>query len=133
AARIFRAVRRLRQLPEVSEAWRTGVLSSAKVHTIVGVLNDRVTPLFAEHERENVATLAGLAIDDAVIWLRQWRHAADDVLHDEPEVEQREALYVSPTLDGRRMLNGNLTAETGQLLETALRLAESGDRNTPAP
>jgi len=133
AARICRTVRRLRQLPEVADAWREGTLTSAKVHAIVGVLNDRVAPLFAEHETDNIATVATLTIDDTLIWLRQWRHAADDALSQQPAPEPYEELYLSATLDGRRVVNGTLTAEPGQLLETALRLADSGDLNTPVP
>lgn len=134
AARISRTVRRLQHLPEVAQAWRNGTLSSAKVHAIVATLNDRVTPLFAEHETDNIATLASLSIDDTIVWLRQWRHAADDALNDDREPPERpEELYVSSTLDGRRVLNGNLSAETGELLEIAIRLADSGDRNTPVP
>jgi len=74
-----------------------------------------------------------LTIDDAVLWLQQWRHAADDAVGAGPDPERPEELYVSPTLDGRRVVNGNLNAETGRLLETALRLADSGDRNVPVP
>src|SRR5690606_32252028 len=87
AAHIAKTVRRLRQLPEVAGAWRAGRLSSSKVHAVVGMLNDRVAPLFAEHETDNIATLAGLSIDDAIVWLRQWRHAADDALSQQERAE----------------------------------------------
>lgn len=56
--------------------------------------------------------------------MRAWRRYADDA---PPEPERPQTLHASPLLDGQVAVRGSLGAETGELLLTALRLAETHD------
>jgi hypothetical protein len=113
--------RKLARLPVTARAYRDGVLSSGQVEAICANLDRETVELFAQHEAELVPTLAGLSADEVATAMRRWReHATADR---EPKPERAQELHLSRGLDSQWVLDGNLNAETGELLDTALRLA----------
>jgi hypothetical protein len=124
AAMVSRA-RKLAHLPVTAAAWRDGVLSSGQVEAIAGHLDPDTLGLFAHHETELVPTLVGLSVRDVAAAMGAWRECATS--DRDPQPEPTQALYLSSTLGGRWRLDGDLGAETGELLATALRLAHSPD------
>jgi Domain of unknown function (DUF222)/HNH endonuclease len=124
AAMVSRA-RKLAHLPVTATAWRDGVLSSGQVEAIAAHLDPDTLDLFAGHETELVPTLVGLSVRDVVAAMGAWRECA--TAHRDPKPEPSSALHLSPTLGGRWRLDANLGPETGELLATALRLAQSPD------
>jgi Domain of unknown function (DUF222) len=128
AARCTRTARRLRELPVTAAAYHDGVLSGGQVQAIVANLKDRTVGLFAEHEAELVDDLAGLSVGETATAMQSWARHADVVLGDDPDkpVPER-SLHLSRLLDGRRELSGSFDPEGGSTIETALRLAATGD------
>jgi Domain of unknown function (DUF222)/HNH endonuclease len=124
AATVARA-RKLTHLPVTAAAWRHGVLSSGQVEAIAAHLDADTTGLFADHEATLVPTLADLSVRDVGAAMQAWRECATS--NRDPQPEPAQALYLSSTLAGRWRLDGELGPETGELLATALRLAQSPD------
>jgi hypothetical protein len=128
AARCARTARRLRQLPVTAAAYRDGVLSGGQVQAIVANLKDRTADLFADHEAQLVPELAALSVTDTADAMQDWARRADAVVGDEPDKPQPErSLHLSRILDGRRELSGSFDPEGGDVIATALRLAQTGD------
>jgi Domain of unknown function (DUF222)/HNH endonuclease len=124
AATVSRA-RKLARLPVTAAAWRNGALSTGQVEAIATNLDPDTVALFADHETELVPTLVGLSVPDVAAAMAAWRECA--TAHRDPRPEPPQALYLSSTLGGRWRLDGDLGAETGELLATALRLAQTPD------
>ena len=82
--------------------------------------------------------MAELSVEQSAAWMRHWAAAACDRLQadpgdgGDPVDEEPGELFASKTLDGRMVLNGDLDPDTAEALETALRLADCGDRSIPA-
>ena len=72
-----------------------------------------------------VPTLVDLSVRDIASTMAAWRECA--TVDRDPKPEPVQALYLSRTLGGRWRLDANLGPETGELLATALRLAQSPD------
>jgi hypothetical protein len=125
AAATASRARKLTQLPVTANAWRTGILSSGQVEAIAANLDADTVGLFADHEAAVVPTLVDLSARDVGTAMRAWREAA--TADRDPKPEPPQALHLSPTLAGRWRLDANLRAETGELLSTALRLAQTPD------
>ena len=123
AAATAARARKLAQLPLTAEAWRDGVLSSGQVEAIATNLDPDTVGLFADHETAMLPTLVGLPVRDVATAMRTWRESA--TAHRDPKPEPAQALHLSRTLAGRWRLDANLGAETGELLSTALRLAQT--------
>ncbi len=124
AATVGRA-RKLAHLPVTATAWRDGLLSSGQVAAIAAHLDPDTVGLFADHETAVVPTLVGLSVHDVAAAMGAWRECA--TADRDPQPEPSQALYLSSTLAGRWRLDGDLGGETGELLATALRLAQSPD------
>jgi Domain of unknown function (DUF222)/HNH endonuclease len=124
AATVARA-RKLAHLPATAGAWRHGALSSGQVEAIATNLDADTVALFADHERVMVPTLVDLSVRDVASAMAAWRECASADRNSKPEPAQ--ALYLSRTLGRRWRLDANLGPETGELLATALRLAQSPD------
>jgi len=125
AAAVVSRARKLAHLPVTAGAWRDGVLSSGQVEAIAAHLDPDTVGLFADHETELVPTLVGLSVRDVAAAMGAWRECATS--DRDPKPEPVSALYLSSTLAGRWRLDGDLGGETGELLATALRLAQSPD------
>jgi hypothetical protein len=124
AATVARA-RKLAHLPMTAGAWRDGMLSSGQVEAIAANLDPDTLGLFADHETAMVSTLVDLSVQDVAAAMAAWRECA--TAHRDPKPEPAQALHLSRTLAGRWRLDANLGAETGELVATALRLAQSPD------
>jgi hypothetical protein len=124
AATTVRA-RKLAQLPVTAGAWRDGVLSSGQVDAITANLDPHTVALFADHEAAMVPTLVDLSVRDVATAMAAWRECA--TADRDPKPEPAHTLHLSRTLGGRWRLDANLGAEGGELLSTALRLAQTAD------
>jgi Domain of unknown function (DUF222)/HNH endonuclease len=124
AATVARA-RKLARLPVTAAAWRDGALSSGQVEAIATHLDPDTTGLFADHETATVPTLVDLSVRDVVAAMQAWRECA--TADRDPKPAPAPALYLSRTLAGRWRVDGDLGPETGELLATALRLAQCPD------
>jgi hypothetical protein len=125
AAATTSRARKLAHLPITAGAWRDGVLSTGQVEAIASNLDAETRDLFAEHEAALVPTLVDLPVCDVATAMRTWLDCA--TAHRDPKPEATHHLYLSRTLAGRWRLDANLGAETGELLATALRIAQAPD------
>ncbi|MGH2474268.1 MAG: DUF222 domain-containing protein, partial [Candidatus Limnocylindrales bacterium] len=125
AAATTSRARKLAHLPITAGAWRDGVLSTGQVEAIASNLDAETLDLFAEHEAALVPTLVDLPVCDVATAMRTWSDCA--TAHRDPKPEATHHLYLSRTLAGRWRLDANLGAETGELLATALRIAQVPD------
>ena len=139
ASRVCRRMHRVRSMPHVHGAWLEGRLSSGHVDAVVANVSDRTAGLFAEGEAERVEAMTHLSVEHTAALMRHWAAAARDRLQPDPgdgdgdPDDELGELWASKTLDGRMVLNGDLDSDTAETVETALRLADCGDRNlTPA-
>ena len=124
AATVARA-RKLAHLPVTAGAWRDGALSSGQVEAIAANLDPDTVAVFADHETVMVPTLVELSVRDVATAMAAWRDCAS--VHRDPKPEPPQGLHLSRTLAGRWRLDANLGPETGELLATALRLAQTPD------
>jgi hypothetical protein len=128
AALCTRTARRLRELPVTAAAYRDGVLSGGQVQAIVLNLKDRTVGLFSRHEAELIDVLAKLSVRETATAMQDWARRAQALLGDDRDVPQPErSLHVSLILDGRRELSGSFDPESGAVIDTALRLAQTRD------
>jgi Domain of unknown function (DUF222)/HNH endonuclease len=125
AAATAARARKLAKLTLVPAGWRDGVLSSGQVEAITANLDPDTIGLFADHEPAVVPTLVGVSVRDTATAMRAWRDAA--TAGRDPQPEPDEALHLSRTLNDRWRLDANLGPEIGELLSTALRLAQTDD------
>lgn len=124
AARLSHTGRRLRQLPGLADAWRTGTLTAGQVDAILANVSDRTVERFAQQHHELVAALAPLSVTETITAMRYWRAHAEADLEPEPAAEPDRSLFSSRSLDGRRDLWGHLDTEGGDVVATALDIAE---------
>ena len=134
AARTVTLASRVVQLPVTWAAWRDGTLSEGQVEAIVANLSETTVEVFVAQERELVPHLARLGVADVARVMGYWKARAEA---DRPEPdEEPQRVHLSPGPDGRWVLDGELGNETGQVVATALRLAETpdadGDDHRPA-
>jgi Domain of unknown function (DUF222) len=124
AGRTVTVATRMAGLPVTWKAWRDGVLSEGQVEAIAANVSNATTPTYAAQEAELVPHLAPLSVADVARVMGHWKsHAEDAQLL--PGDEEPQHLHLSPGLDGRWELTGELGNETGQALATALRVAET--------
>ena len=115
---------RVADLPATWAAWRDGVLSEGQVDAIVANLSNATAETYAAQEAELVPHFAPLSVADLARVMAHWKARAEDELA-EPGEEEPQHLHVSPSLDGRWEVTGELGNETGQALASALRVAET--------
>ncbi|MGH9003011.1 MAG: DUF222 domain-containing protein [Acidimicrobiia bacterium] len=125
AAATASRARKLARLKVTPQAWRDGRLSGGQVEAIAANLDAPTLELFAAHEAAVVPALVDLSPPDVTTAMRAWREAASP----EPEArpERPQVLHLSRTLADRWRTDGTLGPETGELLATALRLAQTPD------
>ena len=114
-----------------------GELRSGQVAAIVANVTEELLSLYVQRERAVLLALRDLDQPDSTTCLRRWAAPARAELErlrpdDAPEPEAPpSAVHLSPVLDGRGRLDGDLDSETYDLLRTALRLAETRDVESP--
>lgn len=116
--------RSLRQMPATEAAYQDGRLHTAKVALLVKV-RAKVEDIFAAHEAFLVEQLVELTVAEAGRFLAAWRRRA---LPDAGEGEAKAAteemrLHLSPGFEGRWLLDGELDAESGAIVDGAIAAA----------
>jgi hypothetical protein len=125
AAATASRARKLARLSLTPRAWRDGVLSGGQVEAIAANLDAHTLELFAAREPAVVRSLVDLSVRDVTIAMGTWREAASP--DPDPGPDRPQALHLSRTLADRWRTDGSLGPETGELLATALRLAQTPD------
>jgi hypothetical protein len=127
AARTARTAASLRRLPVTRTAWEVGELTGGQVQVVLARVGERHNELFAAHDAEVVPRLEALDLRDTARAMARWAEMAD-ALDDSPEPPARErSLRVSRILDGRVVFDGELDADSGEIVLAALRMAETPD------
>jgi hypothetical protein len=124
AGRTTREARLTARLPLTALAWANGTLTSGQVEAICANLDHDLVDLFAQHEAAVLPDLVPLSPADVATAMHAWRELADDR---PPRPEPPQRLHASRLLDGQLATKGTLNPETGELLLTALRLAQTDD------
>jgi hypothetical protein len=133
ANRVLKVARRLRTSPVTAEAWLAGGLSDGQVEVIAANVTERRSRLWAEHEGELVPLLTASDVTGTTSAMQAWAAKADAVLDEaEPPDEPPAEAVLARTLDGRGYLRGTFDAEATEVIATGLRLADSGDLDTPS-
>jgi hypothetical protein len=117
---------RLRKLPVTAAAWRDGILSGGQVEVILTKVRRDHLDRFADHEADLVPWLAPLSVDDTAAAMDEWKRRADADGTPPPD-QPPSALHLSKALDDRWAVDGDLDAESGEIVATALRLATTDD------
>lgn len=128
AATLTRTARQLRAFPTLAAAWMAGELSQGQLKAILSCVQERHRELFQEHEPVLVPSLVGLSVDDTHTAMLHWREKAEAIIDRPlpPEDPPRTA-SLSQTLDGRWYLDGAFDAESGAVIDTAIRVASDSD------
>lgn len=127
AVSLVKNARRLRDLPVVSDAWRSGRLTGGQVQAICANIDDATVAMFQEAEAELVPLLEPLSVFDTAIVMRQWHAHAEARLDPAAPDAPRRTAFHSDLLDGRSHFDVSLDPDANQVLRTALRLAKSKD------
>ena len=115
-------------LPVTRDAWLSGTLSSDQVRAVEANVDERTVELFAEHEAEVVPALRPLSARHTATAMQHWRARAEALLDDEREPAMpHRALKLSQSYGGNFYLSGSLDPLSGEVVNTALRLAMSRD------
>jgi hypothetical protein len=122
-----RRAERLRRLPVTREAWADGSLLGGQVAAVMAAVRPDHEELFVEQEADVVGVVAGMDVRDTARVMNHWTGLAD-ALVEGPEPRQRErSLTASHSMDQRLVINGDLDADSGEVVLTALRMAEAPD------
>jgi hypothetical protein len=121
ARSVLRFAKRLSYTDEVREEFVNGGLSAQQAHIFVRGLTKKHVGLFAEHEPMLVASAENLNVAQLEQLMTHWHRRADDTTADiEDRVgEAGREVFLSP-IGNAWALKGNLTAEQGELVNTAL-------------
>jgi hypothetical protein len=108
-------------MPVAADALATGDVSSSAI-TLLASAREEAPEQFARSEGSLVDAARTLSVDHLKDVVARWRHDHADDADDD-----RQELYLSPTLVGRGRLSGDLNAETTQVLITALRAVQDAE------
>jgi len=114
--------RALRQMPVTSEALGEGELSSEAVGLLVSA-RESAPEAFSQAEGMLVDAAGVLPAREFRAAVAYWRQAADASAAEDRarRIYEGRHLHVSPTIEGRVRIDGDLDPESGQTLITALR------------
>jgi len=121
AAGHVRMARALEAMPVAAEALATGDVSSSAVSLLASV-REEAPEQFSRSEESLVDAARTLSVDHLKDVVARWRHDHADEADDD-----RQELFLTPTLRGRGRLAGDLNAETTQVMITALRTVQDAD------
>ena len=127
AAHVAARAKALRNLPVTARAWASGELSAGQVDALLAGVKAKHRQRFAEHEAEVVPALVGLSVNDTARALAHWSTHAEGLEDEVEPTEPERALHLSSTLDGTWILDGTPDPLSGEVVSTALRLAETPD------
>jgi hypothetical protein len=139
AAERVRVARRLEELPEARDAFRSGDIGYAHVRLIAEAVNTSERCRDKGAEAEPILVEAARELDPSRLRraVEHWRHIVDAAGFAESEAERydRRRLHLSPIMDGMEAIDGLLDAEGSATLKTALDPLAAplpGDTRTPA-
>jgi len=118
--------RDLRTMPVVDASARAGRLGRAKVYLLAKARTPELADVFAQQETYLVAEVEPLRVDDARRFLARWQQMARlhvgwiDPDENGPGAAPQAAISLSPTFDGRFVLDGELDAENGAIVRTVI-------------
>ena len=127
AARTAHTASRLRDLPVTRKAWVEGLLSGGQVAAVLAAVRPEHRELFADHEADVVPTLGDLDVGDTCRVMRRWSEMAEALVEPDDVPQRRRSLRASRLLDDRVILDGDLDSDSGEVVLSALRLAECPD------
>ncbi|MBW3669703.1 MAG: 13E12 repeat family protein, partial [Actinobacteria bacterium] len=117
----------VKQLPVTRQAWLSGGLSTAQVRAVEANVEPRTVELFADHEAEVVPFLAPLSARQTATAMQHWRRRAEALLGGDELGLPHRSLKLSRTFGGHFYLSGSLDPPSGEIVNTALRLAMTRD------
>ena len=125
AGHLIKQARQLQECPVVSVAFADGRLTADKVRLLLGVRDPRLLVAFAAEEAALVARVAALTVADADRDLRDWKEAAIDRsgINDPDNFDEhidKNTFRLSPILDGRNVVSGELDAANSATLQSAI-------------
>lgn len=126
AAAELRVARRLRVMPHLAGASRSGELGAEKVAALIHAVDrdhdGQLAELFTRDESQLVADAKALSVDGCRAALRHWRHCADDAISttDASYQHSQRVLRLSRTFDGAWDIAGRLEPVTGEMLNNRL-------------
>ena len=128
ASRLVRSARLVRDHPATGDALANGDISCAHVDVLASMVRDR-EPEYARNEDTLLDAARALAPDDFAVVAGHWRDIADDDLAklEARDRYERRHVYVSTTLHGHGVIEGELDAEGTRALLAALDLAAPPD------
>lgn len=130
AARTVSIARRLRRWPATARAWQAGQLAGGQVQAISANVGHEHVDRFGDDEDDLVPALSPLSVTDTGIAMAEWRARVDATDGGgRGRREPRRHLHLSPMLDGRHRIDGELDAEGAAVVLRALSLATG----RPAP
>jgi hypothetical protein len=121
AAGHVRMARALDAMPAAAEALAAGDLSSSSI-AMLSSARDAAPEEFGRAEASLVEAARTFPAEELGATVTRWRHDHADDADDD-----RQELYLSPTLVGRGKVSGDLNAETTQVLITALRAVQDAE------
>ena len=127
AARTAHTASRLRELSVTRKAWVEGRLSGGQVAAVLAAVRPEHRELFADHEADLVPSLGALDVRDTCRVMRRWSEMAEALIEPDEAPQRRRSLRASRLLDDRVILDGDLDSDSGEVVLSALRLAESPD------
>src|SRR5918994_1158835 len=121
AAGHVRMARALEAMPVAAEALVAGDVSSSAI-TLLASAREEAPDAFSRSEESLVDAARTLPVEELKDVVARWRHDHTDDADDD-----RQELFLTPTLRGRGRLAGDLNAATTQVLITALRAAHDAE------
>jgi hypothetical protein len=113
--------RALEAMPVAAEALVAGDVSSSAI-TLLASAREEAPEQFARSEQTLVDAARTLPVDHLKDVVARWRHDHADDADDD-----RQELFLTPTLGGRGRVSGDLNAETTQVMITALRAVQDAE------
>ena len=133
AHRVAMTARHLRDFPVTRQAWEEGELSGAQVATVLATVRSEHRELFAEHEAEIVPTLSRLDMAGTRAAMNYWAAHAEAVVDPQWSAEPERTLRAARLLGERVAVEGDLDADSGEIVLSALRMAEAPDGKGEPP
>jgi len=133
AHRVTMTARHLRGLPVMRTAWETGQLTGAQVAIVLATVRSEHRELFAEQEAELVPLLTQLDAAGTRAAMNYWTAHAEALIDPVLAPEPQRSLRVARLLGERVVLEGELDADSGEIVLAALRLAETRDGPADPP
>ena len=133
AHRVAMTARQLRELPVTRVAWEEGELTGAQVATVLATVRSEHRELFAQQEAEVVPTLSRLDAAGTRAAMNYWTAHAEALVDPSWTRVPERSLRAARLLGERVVLEGELDADSGEVVLSALRVAETPDTDAEWP